>query len=148
MRDTTSRPSPRPPATGRHADPRCLGIDAAPCRGVAATSLRWSRDVGPHHAPVGVTDRKADQHSRRGAGRRCFQRPEGSPPSGSSAPHICAAFRPPRYSRGRPCSSRSVCSWSGHDVTQFPSAIPGGHHPSAHSVTPPLVPNIHLTCAG
>ena len=49
-----SRPSPRPPTTGRHAGTRFLATDAAPGWGVAPDLRRvatWLR----HHAPPGVT---------------------------------------------------------------------------------------------
>src|SRR6266849_8281808 len=54
MRETTSRPPPRPPTTGRHAGTRFLATDAAPGWGVVPDLRRvatWLR----HHAPVGVT---------------------------------------------------------------------------------------------
>ena len=54
MRETTSRPSSRPPTTGRHAGTRFLATDAAPGRGVA-TDLRRVATWLRHHAPIGVT---------------------------------------------------------------------------------------------
>jgi hypothetical protein len=134
VRDTTSRPSPRPPATGRLADPRCLGIDAAPCRGVAATSLRWSRDVGPHYAPVGVTDPRGVYARKRNHGSSlassllpywCGSRlgptrpglrqthlccdAAGRPISESSTPHMRAAFHATRESRVVDAMRRPMC---------------------------------------